>query len=238
MNFQNKLRTLLRKNNFSFSGSGEDITLKGIFAEKFFSDQKGFYIDIGAYHPYQESNTYLFYLQGWNGINIEPRPGSKKLFDKYRPLDINIEIGVHEKTDRMDYYYHPEPNRVGSNTFSKDYLLKFPEAVIQTTKQTQIDVAPLWEILGSSLYCNGNIPAEIDFMDVDCEGMDLQVLQTNDWKKYRPKIVLAELEESTLLDVMNNETTQYMERVGYHAICKNYLVGSYATVFYKRNDLK
>lgn len=236
MNFKNKIRTLLRKNNFSFSGSGEDITLKGIFLDKFFSAQKGFYIDIGAYHPYQESNTYMFYLQGWNGINIEPRPGSKQLFDKFRPRDKNIQMGIAAEPGSMTYYFHEEANRVGANTFSQEYLLKFPKEVIRTTKNCSVPVMPLKDIL-DSIEMNVH-PRDIDFMDVDCEGMDLQVLQTNDWNTYRPKIVLAELEGSTLLDVMNNETTQYMESVGYHAICKNYLVGSYATVFYKRNDLK
>ena len=226
MNLLNKIKTVLRKNNFSFSGGAEDITLKSIFTQM--GIKKGFYIDIGAYHPYKESNTYAFYLQGWNGINIEPRPGSKKLFDKYRPNDINIQLGVAEHEGRMTYYHHPEANRVGANTFSKEYLMKFPEEVIRTTQECLITVMPLKIILSNMV-----VP-EIDFMDVDCECQDLQVLMSNDWEKYRPKIIVAELECNNINDLATNPTAEYLKSVGYEAIAKNFLVENYASVFFRR----
>src|SRR5687767_14463398 len=75
----------------SFSSAGEDMILRHIIS----SDKRdGFYVDVEAYHPTHQSNTYFFYLYGWRGINIEARPGSRKLFDKVRPRDINLEMGV------------------------------------------------------------------------------------------------------------------------------------------------
>ena len=61
----------------------------------------GFYVDVGAFHPTLFSNTYFFYLNGWRGLNIEARPGSKQLFDKLRPKDINVEIGVSRERGTM-----------------------------------------------------------------------------------------------------------------------------------------
>lgn len=74
----------------TYSQEGEDAILRRLFE----LTDKGFYIDIGAHHPQRFSNTYFFYLKGWNGINIEPRPGSSQLFNELRPRDINLELGI------------------------------------------------------------------------------------------------------------------------------------------------
>ena len=77
--------------NPSYSIEGEDRIVRALLWEK---HDKGFYVDVGAHHPFRFSNTYLFYTQGWSGINIDATPGSMKAFNKYRPRDINLEVGV------------------------------------------------------------------------------------------------------------------------------------------------
>jgi hypothetical protein len=62
------------------------LILRRIFEHK----QKGFYVDVGAYHPFLFSNTYIFYLRGWRGINIDATPGSMKLFNKFRKAVLSI----------------------------------------------------------------------------------------------------------------------------------------------------
>ena len=57
----------------------------------------GYYVDIGAHHPVKYSNTYLLWLNGWSGINIDPLPNVMALFDKYRPKDINLNIVIQKK---------------------------------------------------------------------------------------------------------------------------------------------
>lgn len=73
-----------------YSQEGEDLLLSRILGDK----KDGFYVDVGAHHPFRFSNTYLLYKQGWRGINIDAMPGSMKLFNRFRPRDINIECGV------------------------------------------------------------------------------------------------------------------------------------------------
>ncbi|HIB94217.1 MAG TPA: SAM-dependent methyltransferase, partial [Candidatus Lambdaproteobacteria bacterium] len=95
-----------------FSQEGEDVILRRIF-----EDQKnGFYIDIGAHHPKRFSNTYYFYDRGWEGINIDATPGSMKIFQKFRPRDINLEIAISEKEQQLTYFMFNEP---ALNSFSK-----------------------------------------------------------------------------------------------------------------------
>ncbi|HWR59941.1 MAG TPA: FkbM family methyltransferase, partial [Thermodesulfovibrionales bacterium] len=98
---------------WSYSQEGEDLILRRIFS----NITNGFYVDIGAHHPKRFSNTYLFYRQGWCGINIDAMPGSMKLFNKFRPRDINLEFAVANGNNKMTYY---EFNLPALNSFSKD----------------------------------------------------------------------------------------------------------------------
>ena len=107
---KNNLR--LYKNN-SYSQEGEDLILHKIFPDK----KNGFYVDIGAHHPFRFSNTYYFYRKGWRGVNIDAAPGSMKLFNKYRSRDINIEAAISNKIETLTYYKFNDP---ALNTFDKD----------------------------------------------------------------------------------------------------------------------
>lgn len=70
----------------SYSQEGEDMVLQRIFDGK----TNGFYVDVGAHHPFRFSNTYFFYRLGWSGINIEPNPEASDLFQSARRKDINL----------------------------------------------------------------------------------------------------------------------------------------------------
>jgi hypothetical protein len=74
----------------SWSQEGEDLILQRIFE----GQTTGFYIDVGAHHPRRFSNTFSFYRLGWQGLNIDAMPGSMVAFEKDRPPDINLEIGI------------------------------------------------------------------------------------------------------------------------------------------------
>ena len=97
----------------SYSQEGEDMILNKIFEFK----KNGFYIDIGAHHPKRFSNTYFFYKKGWMGINVDAKPGSMYLFNKIRPRDINLEIGLNNEKSVLKYYSFNEP---ALNTFDKE----------------------------------------------------------------------------------------------------------------------
>ncbi|BDH60815.1 hypothetical protein MTP04_09450 [Lysinibacillus sp. PLM2] len=75
----------------TYSQFGEDILIGSILHKLKFKG-KGFFIDVGAYHPYKFSNTYKFYLDGWSGINIDPTPYKTTLFDFFRSRDIKFKF--------------------------------------------------------------------------------------------------------------------------------------------------
>src|SRR5690554_5496726 len=80
----------------NYSQEGEDQVLKRIFENQ----NSGFYVDIGAYHPFKYSNTMHFYRQGWRGINIDASKNSMVEFNKHRPKDINIELAVSDQIEQ------------------------------------------------------------------------------------------------------------------------------------------
>jgi len=203
----------------SWSQEGEDQILHRIFENK----ADGFYVDVGAHHPKRFSNTYLFYKKGWRGINIDAMPGSMRLFDKTRPRDINLEMGIGLSDGELDYYVFNEP---ALNGFSKELSDQRHEAdtVYRLQDVLKVQVQPLSQVLD----CHLNTNQEIDFMSVDVEGLDFDVLKSNDWSRYRPKFVLAEILGSSLHEIEQSEIGQFMRDQNYvlYAKCMN-------TVFFK-----
>jgi FkbM family methyltransferase len=187
----------------SYSQEGEDLVLK-----RFFEDKKnGFYVDIGAHHPKRFSNTFLFYKKGWKGINIEPRPGSKVLFDKIRQRDINLEIPVSNLETELRYYIFDDP---ALNSFDADLSNeRHKNTKYNIIDEIKLKTQRLDSILDQYLPQN----QIIDFLTIDVEGFDINVLESNNWSKYKPKIIVVEDAEYDFK--MGSEITLYLESCSY-----------------------
>lgn len=195
----------------SWSQEGEDLVLARLFGDK----RDGFYIDVGAHHPKRFSNTYFFYRRGWRGINIDAMPGSMNSFNRMRPRDINLEIGIGSQNDFLDYHFFNEP---ALNGFAKElaqsrHQADTPYKIIDTKT---IEIRRLSQILDEHLPAN----QVIDFMSVDVEGLDLDVLKSSNWTLYRPRYVLAEILDSNLYDIQKHDVAEFMSSVGYGIYAK------------------
>lgn len=174
----------------------------------------GFYVDVGAYHPMEYSNTYAFYKKGWRGINIDARPGSMQLFHRFRANDINLELAISDKAEVLTYYEHVEPARNGF--FPSDDLDAAGAKIIGTT---QIPVLPLAEVLDKYMPPSQSI----DFLDIDVEGLDERVLRSNNWEKYRPRVVLTEqIGVESLNRLSNCAMVSLLDDFGYDLFAKTF----------------
>lgn len=208
-----KVSPELRYTVFAYSQEGEDLILKRIFHEK----RNGVYVDIGCHHPYRFSNTYLFYKRKWNGINIDPRPGTKALFDKYRPRDINLEMGVSKNNATLTYFMYDEP---ALNTFSREQVeILANENKHRLVKTIQVETYPLSDILQK--YLQPGSP-RIDFFTIDVEGLDLEVLGSNDWTNFRPAYVLIESHNASIKNIEQDDIYKFMKGVEYELFAKTY----------------
>jgi FkbM family methyltransferase len=176
--------------------------------------QTGFYVDVGAYHPVRSSNTYFFYLYGWRGINIEPRPGSKKLFDKIRPKDINLEVGISAEQGKKIYYFIAEDSSM--NSLSPDFLERVGMRN-EVRQEIPVAVLPLKEVLARHM----SEKQHIDFMNVDVEGHDLEVLKSNDWERFRPTVVVVEDNEA---DPQRSNIVRLMKDNDYQVCAQNVII--------------
>lgn len=204
-----------------YSQEGEDLVLHKIFSDK----PNGFYVDVGAHHPACYSNTFIFYKQGWHGINIDAMPNSMNAFNRIRPRDINIETPISDKKEVLTYYAFNAPALNGFSkelSESRDGLRDF-KIIFQKDMETQT----LEEILDAHLP-EGQ---EIDFLSIDVEGLDFQVLRSNNWNKYRPEVVLIEALDSNIEKALNSEISQYMQNHGYNMIAK-----TFNTVFFRKAE--
>lgn len=195
----------------SYSQEGEDRLVATVLG----TATQGFYVDVGAHHPQRFSNTYAFYLRGWRGINIEARPGAMQEFARLRPRDINVEAAVSDGGQTLTYFEFNEP---ALNTFSPEdaeRMVQFP--AYEIVNRREIRTKTLAEILATHLPA-GQV---IDFLTVDVEGLDEQVLRSNDWDKYRPRVVLAEAQQCwSCIGVGDAGVAQFLGQHGYHAVAK------------------
>ena len=102
-----KLRSLLRDRlgkrlygRLSYSQEGEDLVLHRLFE----GQATGIYVDVGAHHPFRFSNTCLLHTRGWRGINIDATPGSMAQFQRFRPRDVNLELGVAAEPAELEFF--------------------------------------------------------------------------------------------------------------------------------------
>jgi len=192
-----------------YSQEGEDILLSRIFGKQ----RDGFYVDVGAHHPRRFSNTYHFYKKGWRGINIDAMPGSMEVFQKLRPSDINLEMAVSEKEQILTYYMFNEP---ALNGFSKAISTEHQTREYKIVDKIEVSSLPLYQILNKHLP----LDQKIDFLSVDVEGFDLKVLESNDWDKHRPSVILVEIINSSLNSLINESIYKFLVGIGYSLFAK------------------
>lgn len=199
--------------NDSYSQEGEDLIVFRLLDAK----RKGFFVDIGAHHPIRFSNTYMFYKLGWRGINIDAMPGAMRMFDKVRPRDINLECGIAANEGELQYFIFDEP---ALNTFNSELARHQEETSIYRINKTEIiKVRPLKEVLEKYIAAG----QKIDFMTIDVEGMEEEVLKSNDWAQFRPEIVVVEAYwNDSFNKIIESNVYQFLQKQGYYICSKLY----------------
>ena len=195
--------------NKSYSQEGEDMVLHRMIG----NIKNGFYVDVGAHHPFRFSNTYFFYQKGWRGINIDAMPGSMDAFNAKRSRDINLEVAVAEKPEELTFYIFEEP---AINSFDKELSEKRIQNGDRLIEKKVIQTQTLEQILDKNLPPNQTI----DFISIDVEGLDLMILKSNNWKKYSPKIVAVECLGFDLISIQNDAVYKFLVEQGYVLVAK------------------
>ena len=197
----------------SYSQLGEDLLVKAFLGDKWRWDYSGFYVDIGAHHPKYLSNTKKFYDVGWRGINVDASSDAIAKFNKQRKRDININVGIGQEKGELEYYRLSESPM---NTFSKTFADKMiNENGVKLLGVEKVPVMPLSELLDCYLPKGQHI----DFMNIDCEGLDVEILKSNNWKVYQPEIILIEVHsDGKTWNIPHSPTATFLRSVGYEHV--------------------
>ncbi len=170
--------------------------------------KKGFYVDVGGYHPVKYNNTYKLYRQGWRGINLDLDSIKIEAFNLRRPGDINITAAVSdaERTVTMGYTgFYTVTQTIDPDTIAKIQRGKHPPQF------REIKTRPLTGIIDGTPYKD----QLIDVLSVDVEGHELPVLSSLDFARYQPKIIIVESHLRVLEEVMQSELYRFLKDKGY-----------------------
>lgn len=163
----------------SYAQNREDILLDAFFPDV----KRGFYVDVGANHPVDDSVTKYFYDKGWHGINIEPNSRLFSLLEQSRPRDINVRAGISDQTGTLTLREY-EGWHAGLSTFSKD--MQQENKGVAKYRDIEVEVITLKE-----LFTRYSVDT-IQFLKIDVEGYEYNVIKSNDWERYRPEMICIE----------------------------------------------
>jgi len=206
---------------------GEDLFVQNYFRNK----AKGFYIDVGCYHPLEGNNTHLLYKNGWSGINFDINHYSIKLFDFLRKRDLNIHSGISRKKNKLIMHYRKEINML--NTLDEKIAkIHFRNGY----KKKNIQVNTL-NFFISKKFKKLN---KIDFINIDVEGYELDALKSLNFSTYKPQLICIEIHnikkmyDTNYKYLKSNDVYNYLINKSYKVIWKN----KYSFIFERKNNEK
>ena len=213
----------IRNRKYLNNGSqfGEDKFIYNLFEKNYV----GKYLDVGCFHPTKHNNTSLFYKNGWQGINIDLNSLAIDLFNFMRPNDININTAVSSEESEKTLFFLSENNT--QNTLSENQLLFLKkhhnlrdDEIIKKIIQTR----RLDNILEENNFDN------IDFMNLDVEGHELEVLKTINFKKTKVRYICIEMinhndlsikNSDQILDLLETNKFEQLKKFDFNYILKN-----------------
>jgi hypothetical protein len=189
---------------YSYSFTGEDRILESLC--KPLITENGFYVDVGCNRPIFLSNTYLFYKRGWRGICVDANGKLIKKYSRFRPRDKAICALVSDSGKEKEFY--KLSNDVLSTTEAHIVTSYLKQGY--TSETTLMQPQSLTQVLD-----NANAPTVFNILSIDVEEHDFNVLQSLDFNKYTPEIIVIEIEDFTPDKPESNRVFNFLSTKGY-----------------------
>lgn len=164
----------------SWAQHGEDIVLGRVF----FQQPTGFWVDVGANDPQIDSVTHAFSARGWRGVNVEPLPGLFERLIAARPRDANVQAAISNQSGVLQLQEVLGAHGLSTAT---------PELANAHRKDGRTVITREAKCLTLRALCEQHCAeTPIDFMKIDVEGHEAQVLGSGDFKRFRPRVLVVE----------------------------------------------
>jgi len=191
---------LTKSKSVHYSQFAEDVSILRLFPRNY----RGFYVDVGCFHPVKYSNTCALYKRGWEGINVDIDAIKIEGFNLLRKRDVNVACAVSDQSGEVEYYSAGFYSLI--NTLNEDFT-----GAGTGYKPKKTAVRRLDEIIAGTRFSG----REIDLLSVDTEAHDLKVLASLDFERYRPKVVVVETHVTSLDELVREELYHFLDRHGY-----------------------
>jgi len=205
-------RKLFHRENLrpAYAQFGEDQVLDELVG----TQSHGFYVDVGAHHPHRLSNTHLLYLRGWWGINIDPNRAAIDAFETERPSDVNLccAVGTANGTARLYAYDESALNTLSD---ARAAVVGLP------AHEIDVPVRTLNDILTEHLPPRQTI----DLLSIDVEGLDLAILESLDFERYRPRLICVEIHDLDFERLTEEPVYRLLRSHGYRMVSMCLLTG-------------
>jgi FkbM family methyltransferase len=165
----------------SYAQNQEDVLLaRALYPD----DRTGFWVDVGAGDPVVDSVTAAFSERGWRGVNVEPLPREHERLCAARPADTNLRVALGATAGLGTLFVEPAENR-GASTMVPELAERYRA---DDEEFTPIEV-PIWTL---ARVVADHVAGPVDFLKVDVEGFEREVLAGADWSNFRPRVVVME----------------------------------------------
>jgi FkbM family methyltransferase len=163
----------------SYAQRLEDYHLDLVFADR----KEGFYVDVGGGHPVADNVSFWFYLKGWSGLVVEPQRVLADMYASVRPRDITVCSLVGSRQGEVNFHVVDRLHGFSTTVEGHAKAASGFGATYETRRMPMLTLA--------SLVAQHRV-SEIDFLKIDVEGAEADVLAGVDWKNVRPRVVVVE----------------------------------------------
>tara|TARA_B100000963_G_scaffold181754_1_gene158008 strand:- start:1157 stop:1858 length:702 start_codon:yes stop_codon:yes gene_type:complete len=188
-----------KKPSVHFGEFAEDVFINRLFKNY----DKGFYVDVGCYHPFKGSLTAKLYEKKWSGINIDISKTSIDLFKIARKKDINLNLAI-SNFDGETYFYENSPINQQNSLIQKD----------DKQQKKKIECLKL-----DSVLMKYNV-GSFEYLNIDVEGSELNVIEGINFRKFSPILITIENNDLFPEDYFNNEVYKILKKNNYIFINK------------------
>ena len=199
----------------SYSIEAEDLLLETVFCVVLKQYGPGTYLDVGAAHPVQHSNTYFFYERGWRGTCVEPNPEFYDLYKVLRPRDQALNVGVAKHSGSLRYHRFAHP--LINGFYGQDLVDRHVASGEIYLGSSDVPCLSVDELL------NTKIDAPVDLLNIDVETLDAELLAAWNWQICRPKVVCAEIHTPSIESMLEFDVAKILRAAGYTAMCRGWL---------------
>ena len=186
----------------SYSQLGQDIAVANFFNQK----QGGYFVDVGAWDGVEISNTYLLEKQlGWNGICIGPLPKQFESLQKNRACAC-IQLAAYSQSGlEFDFAVYEGISGIVNHIDKHLHALDGGRIKVHTKTLTEI-------------LDENKAPSFIEYMSLDTEGSELEVLKGVDWSRYSFGYISI---EHNGVEPRRSQMRQYLQERGYSFLREN-----------------